>query len=68
MTITDLDAKYALRLGKLQEETGLNPRTVQSFLKGESCNIRTAAKIVNALPITPKERRDLINSYFEPKE
>ena len=66
--LAKLDDKYTFNWLKISEKAGVSTGTVNNFERGKNVNVSTAAKIINALPITPKERQELINSYFEPKE
>lgn len=69
MTFRELDAKYRFSLKKVSEDSGMTYETVQRILRREenpTGNIKTLAKIINALPITPNERTALIETMFSP--
>lgn len=70
MTVTaqELDNKYSFDRTKTAERSGVSYPSVKDFFKGKPQSVKTVSKILNVLPITPKERQELINSYFEPKE
>lgn len=67
MTIQELDHKYSFDRTKTAAASGKSIYTVLNFFKGEPATVRTAAAIINALPITEQERQELINSMFERK-
>lgn len=67
MTIQMLDEKYKFRRTHVAEVANVSVPRVKTFLKGESETVKTAAAIINALPITPIERAALIETMFQPK-
>lgn len=67
MTIQELDSKYSFNRKRACEMSGMSYDTVMKFFKGQPATVKTAAAIINALPITAKERRELIDSMFERK-
>ena len=67
MTIQQLDSKYSFNWLKISKDANTAYLTALHFGKGETGTVRTAAAIINALPITEQERQELINSMFERK-
>lgn len=66
MTINDLDRKYRFCRKKISEDSGINYATVKNFVRGSSVTVKTAAAIINVLPITALERAELIATMFQP--
>lgn len=62
-----LDEKYKFRRTHVAEVANVSVPRVKTFLKGESGTVKTAAAIINALPITSIERAALIETMFQPK-
>lgn len=67
MIISQLDDKYKFRRTHIAEIANVSIPRVKKFLRGETGTVKTAAAIINALPITEQERQELINSMFERK-
>lgn len=67
MTIQQLDNKYSFDRTKVTTASKKSYYTVVNFLKGAPATVKTAAAIINALPITPIERAALIETMFQPK-
>ena len=66
--LTDLDGKYDFNWMRISEKSGVNRGAIYNLENGKDVKLSTISKVINALPITPEERQELINSYFEPKE
>lgn len=68
MTIKELDAKYHFSRTAIAKDSGVSYATVKNFINGDNTRVDVAARLINALPITPNERTALIETMFEPKE
>lgn len=66
MTIKNLDEKYHFCRTAIAKDAGVSYATIKSFIRGENVRVNIAAKIINALPITPNERTALIETMFSP--
>ena len=67
MTIQQLDQKYEFSRTKTAADSGMSYPAVIKFFQGAPATVKTAAAIINALPITPIERAALIETMFQPK-
>ena len=67
MTIQQLDDKHSFNWRKVSRDANVGYLTAFHFAKGEFGNISTAAKIINALPISQVERAALIENLFAPR-
>lgn len=68
MTISQLNQRYNFSRKDIVKKSGVSYPTVINFFRGKAMTVATTVSIINSLPITPQERQELINSYFEPKE
>lgn len=66
MTIQQLDEKYEFSRTKTAADSGVSYPAVIRFFQGAPATVKTAAAIINVLPITAIERAELIATMFQP--